>query len=470
MKSPPPLAREERLRDEPKKSACPAPEGKRKVLRMRACVAAVVSFDACFFSELPIFRDTGIPEVVRSCFPSQMQYRISTSRSFAHMPNAVANRANPNHSSHYLNGVRPLDWEASAAAKLRSKREAGAFELAANMAATRTHEEKLAMGQVMVMIERVARAVLGSNTHTRKAGSFLKHTYVVGLSDLDVCIESAQPMTCAQKKELTAAFKRELGASAAIEKNKTIKLITICGFVDVVPLTGEFLPGGINFEPKHTFRNNVEGQRVVRMLKVYAAKHSVDWSGFEVEREVLVLQRQLESGEAAPDLYRRALLSMRSAAGYEHDSSAGSLYNDGSSLDDSLSDAATIFFSVDDDDDMDSLPYFRAVAEHFITSIRARQALERVHHGINAAPGKLNALTRLNELKQVKPPIFVGLSFRDSECGYGDFVVDAMCTLARGRRIETEGRGPSKKAAKMAAAQRLLEHVALKPILPSDED
>ena len=122
-----------------------------------------------------------------------------------------------------------------------------------------------------------------------------------------------------------------------------------------------------------------------------------------------------------------------------------------------------------DGDDVNTLAYFHAVAEHFITSIRRRQNLEKVL----PVSGRKNPLVKLNELKQVHPPVFINLELHLIEGGYGEFVYLGKCTLVQGssagRRIEVEGQGPSKQAAKMAAAQRLLDHVALKPIVPEWE-
>jgi len=395
------------------------------------------------------------------------------------MPDERSDQGNPNNAAHWPGDVRPFDWEDRAAIRQKLKREAGAFELAANLAAARTEPEKKAMGRVMVMVERVTRSVLGSSTHVLKAGSFLKHTYVVGLSDLDVCVETKHAMTKAQKKELSAAFKQELSNAAAVEKNKTIRLVTECGFVDIVPLRGEFLPGGVNFEPRQTFLHNPEGQQVVRMLKVYAAKHSLDWSGYKLEHEVLRLQCSSDLGQASSvPLYHRARAGMEAASGYTADSSSsgsGSGGNDGSSLDDTvsdaLSDASTVLRFSAEDEDLNSCAYFLAVAEHFMTSIRARKALER----LRPTSAKINSLARLNELKQAAPPMITDLCFHQTDSGFGggvsEFSYVATCTVARGpatgRNIDAEGRGPSKKAAKVAAGQRLLDHIALKPILPS---
>lgn len=49
--------------------------------------------------------------------------------------------------------------------------------------------------------------------------------------------------------------------------------MTPAGPVDVVPLTGEFLPNGHNGFPIDRFHNNPRGQQAVRGLKEHSDAH-----------------------------------------------------------------------------------------------------------------------------------------------------------------------------------------------------
>jgi len=160
----------------------------------------------------------------------------------------------------------------------------GYFEAFVNKKALRlTSDDKAVMARIS---ETTRRVVPGSQV--RWAGSQIKGTAIEG-SDLDVCVESRDPVTEAQRRELSAALRAVLGRSSRILSHAIrLPLQGRLPKVDIAFANAAFgsrpLPDTVDFH-EHPSR-----KIAARGLKIWTRSGNLPWvSGWAVEALVLHL-------------------------------------------------------------------------------------------------------------------------------------------------------------------------------------
>lgn len=149
------------------------------------------------------------------------------------------------------------------------------------------------MGRVVTQVEAAARSVLGSKTQIERGGSQRHHTDL-STSDIDLVVHTANPMTHEEFARLATALQEQVAIAGSTVRigQKTIGVQTAAGSVDVVPLRGEFIPGGATGAPVDRCAKDPKAQQAVRGVKDYAQKHGREWKGTDIERYVLQLQQR----------------------------------------------------------------------------------------------------------------------------------------------------------------------------------
>ena len=140
------------------------------------------------------------------------------------------------------------------------------------------------MGRVVTQVEAAARLVLGSKTQIEHGGSRRHHTDL-RTSDIDLVVHTANPMTHEEFARLATALQEKVAiAGSTVRKGqKTIGVQTAAGWVDVVPLRGEFIPGGATGAPVDRCVENTKAQQAVRGVKEYAQTHGREWKGTDID-------------------------------------------------------------------------------------------------------------------------------------------------------------------------------------------
>lgn len=130
-----------------------------------------------------------------------------------------SNQLNPNNEAYWqARGLsRRADWKR----EVERKRDAGCFEHRANQAAARSESERRAAGAATRAIEAAVRAAVGSDSHLRKAGSVMRHTDT-RRSDLDLAVETKQPMTREQFHTLARESSSGPLAASTIERRRSV--------------------------------------------------------------------------------------------------------------------------------------------------------------------------------------------------------------------------------------------------------
>jgi predicted nucleotidyltransferase len=177
----------------------------------------------------------------------------------------------------------------------------GYFEAWINQSAYRPTQQDR---ELMVQLSEITRQVL-PGSQVRWAGSQAKGTAIQG-SDLDVCVESAMPVTEAQRRDLRAALQRALGRPAVVLSHAVrLPAAGSARKVDIAFANAAF--GSRPLPAMDPFRDRRARQAAVRALKLWASgrglPHLPGWVA-----EALVVHLDAGAGDLPPlDLFRRVI-------------------------------------------------------------------------------------------------------------------------------------------------------------------
>ena len=152
-------------------------------------------------------------------------------------------------------------------------------------------------------IEKVVKEQLGGNRSIYVGGSQKKGVNV-GTSDLDLKIDTPEPMTLDERTKLGQGLENEFGKENVDSDHSIIHVVKGKDIsIDIVPSQAEYFPEGFKLEKKgvRPFLTNDRGRHAVRNLK------EIDRSvpGIKIEETVLEIQ-QRSKGISLHDIIKEA--------------------------------------------------------------------------------------------------------------------------------------------------------------------
>ena len=165
-----------------------------------------------------------------------------------------------------------------------TSRADGYFEAYINQVAQRlTADDKTVMRAISETVSRVI-----PRSQVRWAGSQRKKTAIAG-SDLDVCVESSDPVTEALRRDLRSALQRDLGREARIQSH-AVRLPARGNRLKVDIAFANAAFGSRPLPDVSDFQDHRSRQFAARALKVWTRSGNLPWvSGWAVEALIVHL-------------------------------------------------------------------------------------------------------------------------------------------------------------------------------------
>eukprot|EP00961_Rhodomonas_salina_P135874 1827896-Rhodomonas_salina.1 len=163
--------------------------------------------------------------------------------------------------------------------------QSSSLQAYADGAAARTPAEKKADGENTVKVENAVKKALGGTAKVIRAGSNRKGVDIAG-SDIDLLVDTKDPVTHDQKKLLTACLKKVFPGTALIDLHYTcIRVNPTQGRdIDVVL---RHVPGHIKPVPREHFKYNTGARTAIRAFKQQLAQQGQKVKGIEIESKVI---------------------------------------------------------------------------------------------------------------------------------------------------------------------------------------